>query len=281
MTFATTAALCSSALLLGASGALTAEKGGVPAWSIEGVMLAGGLAGTLSSRLPLPLCLLLAGGAGLVYALLFSCPPGRKGCAAFSGLAAGAAAAALAMILARLLGGVSYSRKPFALLVSGENATVFLPLALTLAPGAALLMYRSGWGLRLRLCGMDGEAALRSGIRVRGMRLMGISVYGFLAGLGGLAALISQGAGWQLKWGAGGMGLLSLAAVRGGKHRLPLVLLWSLLLGIAQAGAEAAAQMDLGAPDALWKALPFALALILAAGSGEEKANTRTEEESI
>ena len=265
MTFATSAFLTVSALVLGGLGALFAGQCGMLAFALEGVMLLGGLAGTLFSHGPLWLCLLIAGGVGAAYALLIFLPARFRGDGVFSGVALGGLATALAMLAARWLGGVSYSRRAFQLLVNGENVTVFLPLSLCALLLAWLLLYHTRLGAGLRLCGQDLEYARRQGVRARGMQCLSAVIFGFLGGLGGLAALIALGAGWQLKWGVGGMGLLCLAAAKTGKWKpLPLALA-AALLGLFRAGAEELLRLGFGVPDGALRLAPFLLALLLLA----------------
>ena len=267
---------------MGALGASFLGPGWAFAFSLEGVMLLGGLMGALSSHLPAALSLLIAGGAGAAFALLLVFPACRlRNDRVFSSLALCSLSAALAMMAARLLGGVSYSRKAYALLVNGENVTVFLPAALGLALAGWLFLYRTRWGTRLRLCVMNAGAAKRSGVRVGGVQCLGAALFGFLGGIGGLAALIALGDGWQLKNGVGGMGLMALAAMIAGKRR-PLPVIFScLILGLARAAAHLASQMDLGAPDALWPAFCFFMAMLLPAlaGKTEDPHGYKEEEE--
>lgn len=272
MTFVSSAVLYTAALTLGALGAGFLGPGWALALSLEGVMLLGGLAGALASHLPVALSLLIAGAAGLGYALLLVFPASRlSNDRVISAVALCGLAAALAMIAARLLGGVSYTRKAYALLLGGENVTVFLPVGIGLALCGWFCLCHTRWGLGLRVCARDNAAAGRAGLPVGRARLAGAAVFGFLGGVAGLAALIALGGGWQLKWGVGGMGLLSLCALRAGKRKPLPVLVLSLLLGLARAGADWAVQTDLGAPQALWPALCFLLAAVLLRLGGSKK----------
>ena len=270
MNLATSAFLNFAALLLGAMGAMTAGYSGGLAFALEGMMTAGGLAGVLCSHQPAPAGLLAAGAAGAVYALLLWSAVQRKGDSLFAGIALNGLAAALTTVIARLIGGVSYSRKTFQLLVNGENVTVFLPAALLLFLLIWGLLFHSQWGLRLRFCGQSGETAVKMGLRVGGMRCLGFALCGFLAGIGGLAAFIALGGGWRTEWGVGGMGFLALAAVLLGRWRPWAILVSAVLFAAVRTGAEAAALAGLGVPEGVFRLLPFLLALTVLAIIGKK-----------
>ena len=167
MSFTTSVLLYYFSVLLGAAGALCAGHSGTLAFALEGIMTAGGLAGLLCSHLPVAAALLAAGLTGAVYALLLGWAVHRRGDTLLAGMALNGLAAALTMIIARLIGGVSYSRKTFQLIIGEENVTVFLPMGLVLFLACWLLLFHTRWGLRLRLCGQSGEAAEKMGVNDR------------------------------------------------------------------------------------------------------------------
>ena len=268
MSLITSCLLSFSALLLGGMGALAAGHAGGLAFGLEGMMVAGGLAGLLCSHLSAAVSLLIAGAAGAAYALLLGLAVRKKGDSYFAGVAVNALAAALAMAVAKLIGGVSYSRKTYQLLMNDENITVFLPVALGLFLVLWLALFHTRWGLRLRLCGENGEAARKRGVRLEGMRCLGWLICGFMAGIGGQAAFIALGSGWRWEWGVGGMGMLALAAVALGRWRAWGVLLSAALLSLARVGEDAAAAAGWHVPDGLLQMVPFLLALIVLAAVG-------------
>ena len=280
MTLISSVLLHFAALLLGALGAMTAGWSGALCFALEGIMLSGGLAGAMTSHLPWALSLLTAGAAGTVCALMLGLAVCRGANPLFGGVAMNGFMAALSMIIARLAGGISYSRKTYQLLIGGENVTVFLPAALLLLLAMWLLIFHTRWGLRLRLCGRNGEAAWKAGVRLGGMRILAWAVCGFLGGIGGLAAMISLGGGWRMEWGVGGMGYAAPAALLLGHWRPFRVMLSAALFALAAAGAEAAAAAWLAVPEGVFRLLPFLLALIVLAlvgkkdGAPEETAKT-------
>ena len=258
MTFAASLSLHGAALLLGALAAAAAGCGGVAFYALEGVMLAGGLTGVLFSHAPVWVSLLASGAGGAAAAVLSGALPARgKGPQPLAGFAFNGLASALAMIAARLLGGVSYSRKGYWLEIAGENVTVFLPVALSMTLILWLLLFHTRWGLRLRLCGQSA-APERMGVRVRAMRFLSFLLAGFIGGMGGLSALLSLGAGWRMAWGVGGLGYAALVIAWAGKYGPFRILAASALFTLIYGGAA-----WLGAPESALHALPILTALAL------------------
>ena len=266
MTLTASAVLLGAALLLGALAASAAGHGGMPLFALEGVMLAGGLTGVLFSHEPVWVSLLASGGAGAAAALLWGMfLPRRRGNPILAGLAFNALAAAAAMIAARLLGGVSYTRKGYWLEIAGENVTVFLPVALGIMLILWLLLFHTRWGLRLRLCGQS-DAPERMGVRVRAVRFFVLALAGFIGGMGGLSALLSLGAGWRMAWGVGGLGYAALVIAWAGKYGPFRILAASALFTLIYGGAA-----WLGAPESALHALPILTALALLTIAGRKR----------
>ncbi|MBR3740051.1 MAG: hypothetical protein IKN04_06255 [Clostridia bacterium] len=266
MTLTASAVLLGAALLLGALAASAAGHGGMPLFALEGVMLAGGLTGVLFSHEPVWVSLLASGGAGAAAALLWGIfLPRRRGNPILAGLAFNALAAAAAMIAARLLGGVSYTRKGYWLEIAGENVTVFLPVALGIMLILWLLLFHTRWGLRLRLCGQS-DAPERMGVRVRAVRFFVLALAGFIGGMGGLSALLSLDAGWRMAWGVGGLGYAALVIAWAGKYGPFRILAASALFTLIYGGAA-----WLGAPESALHALPILTALALLTIAGRKR----------
>lgn len=283
MNFVTSFILYCSALLLGALGSCAVGSGVAAAFALEGVMLAGGMAGLLCSHYPVWVCLPVSGCVGAIFTLLAGAAAAKpKETQIFSGAALCGLAAALAATVSRMAGGVSYSRRTFRLEISGENATVFLPLTVLLFFAFWLFMFHTRWGLRLRLCRENAVSARNAGVRTGVARLFGALLCGFLGGVGGTAALIALGGGWRPMWGVGGVGFLALAAARLGRSRPFHILPSTLLLAFTLACADSWRIKALGVPEGWPRLLPFALALaLLAVQSGRKNTPEAWSGESI
>jgi general nucleoside transport system permease protein len=95
-------------------------------------------------------------------------------------------------------------------------------------------LYRTRWGLRLRSCGENPEAARSLGVRVAPLRYEGVLLSGALAGLAGayLSVEVTYG------WGEGqtqGLGFIALAALILSNWNPIRLMLAAFIFGFAQA----------------------------------------------
>jgi len=88
--------------------------------------------------------------------------------------------------------------EPLALLTKAflEHA-LFVPLSLTLIVLLHVLLSRTHWGLRIRLCGENPMAAESVGLNVRRVRWIATVVGGAIVGLGGAALTLAGSSTWQ------------------------------------------------------------------------------------
>jgi general nucleoside transport system permease protein len=87
----------------------------------------------------------------------------------------------------------------------------FLLGLVALVAGAAWMLRRTRFGLRLRACGEDPSAAQAVGVHVAGMRTAAVTLGGAITGLGGTALAYDL---HQFQAGmSGGRGFIALAAV--------------------------------------------------------------------
>lgn len=83
--------------------------------------------------------------------------------------------------------------------------------ALVLIPVAALILNRTRFGLRLRSCGEHPEASASLGLNVFGYRYAGVSISGFLAGIGGTAYTLASTS--TVYGDVAGIGFLAIAVM--------------------------------------------------------------------
>jgi ABC-type uncharacterized transport system permease subunit len=98
----------------------------------------------------------------------------------------------------------------------------FMLIALLCVIGAYVLLYKTRFGLRLRACGENPQAADSVGINVYKMRWAGVLLSGVLGGLGGIA-YVTAGSSWTFETGVAGYGFLALAVMIFGQwkpHRI-------------------------------------------------------------
>ncbi|MEO7720147.1 MAG: ABC transporter permease [Capsulimonas sp.] len=263
-------------LLLAALGEVMAERAGVINVGIEGMVLAGALAGfSVSYHTHSPwLGLLAAIVAGAALALLFALFAVRlRADQVITGTAIN--------ILALGLTGVFF-RAQFS--QSGASAVVFEPLAIPalhklpiigvalfeqnvlgylswlLVPACALFLSKTVAGLRLRATGEYPEAAAANGVRVARVRTLAIVWGGALAGLAGAYLSIAYTNGFVENMSAG-RGFIALAVVILGRWRPAGVLIAALLFGLASALQYQFQATASHIPYQFFLALPYLLTL--------------------
>ncbi len=104
-------------------------------------------------------------------------------------------------------------------------------VALALVPFSAWLLWRTRFGLRLRICGERPEAGETQGINVYRYKYIGVIVSGALAGLAGAFIASPELSGIYLEGQTTGRGFIGLAALIFGNWRPFGVLGGALLFG--------------------------------------------------
>ncbi|BDI28175.1 ABC transporter permease [Capsulimonas corticalis] len=264
-------------LLLAALGEVMAERAGVINVGIEGMVLAGALAGfTVSYHTHSPwLGVLAAIAAGMALALLFALFAVRlRADQVISGTAINILALGLTGVLFR----AQFSQ-------SGASAVAFEPIAIPglhklpvigaaffeqnilgylswlLVPACALFLSKTVAGLRLRATGEYPEAASASGVRVPRVRTLAILWGGALAGLAGAYLSIAYTNGFVENMSAG-RGFIALAVVILGRWRPAGVLIAALLFGLASALQYQFQASASHIPYQFFLALPYLLTLL-------------------
>jgi general nucleoside transport system permease protein len=258
---------------LAALGGAWSERAGVVNIALEGLLLIGAFASTVTAALV---------GSGVVGVL--------------GGVAAGAALAALyALLVVRLRGdqivcGValnlladgltrfglkaiydSSSNSPrveaFAWNAPGLAATLTHPLVIAtvaLVVASHFVLGRTRFGLRVRAVGEHPAAAASLGVRPARVRFVAVVLAGALAGLGG-AWLAAD----QKQFVAGmsnGRGYIALAALIFGNWRPAWAAAAALLFGLAEAAQNALQTTGVGVPAWAVQMLPYVITMITLAG---------------
>ncbi|MBS3765458.1 ABC transporter permease [Candidatus Bipolaricaulota bacterium] len=141
--------------------------------------------------------------------------------------------------------------------LNGHSVLVYLSwIAVGLV---AYLIYRTTWGLHLRVTGDSEETAVSTGIDVDRIRLQAFLLSGLLAGLGGsyLSLGLSQ---FFMRGMSAGRGFIALAAVYFGGFNPIGATLASLLFGFAEGIANYF--QSLGIPSQLLEMTPYVLTVL-------------------
>ena len=240
-------------LMVVALGGMFSERSGVINIALEGIMIMGGFAsvlfislmqGTMSGQLLLILAILIAMAAGAIFSLLHAYASiNMKADQTISGTALNMLAPALAIFMARMIQESHVQQIEFAntfridkvplvgdIPVVGnlffQNTYITTYLGVLILIVAAVLLYKTKFGLRLRACGEHPQAADAVGVDVYKMRYAGVMISGALAGLGGLIFVVTTSTNFNAT--VSGYGFLALAVLIFGQWK-PARIAWAAL----------------------------------------------------
>ncbi|HPD01744.1 MAG TPA: ABC transporter permease [Eubacteriales bacterium] len=233
-------------LILVALGGMFSERSGIVNIALEGIMIIGALVGCLflsavakgswapgMPQLTMFLAILLAGISGIVFSLFLAfASVNLKADQTISGTSLNMLAPALAIVVSWAIQGsgqttiyiptwIKITQADFGFAASSapsfferfafKSFYLTTPIAIAIIVIAAVVLYKTRFGLRLRACGEHPQAADSVGVNVYKMRYAGVAISGFLGGIGGLAFTIAVGSGFQS--GVSGYGFLALAVM--------------------------------------------------------------------
>lgn len=139
----------------------------------------------------------------------------------------------------------------------------------------SIILYKTRFGLRLRACGENPQAADSLGINVYKMRYAGVTISGALAGMGGFVyALTTQGG--SANGDVAGFGFLALAVMIFGNWKPLNIALSSLLFGLFKCISASYSTLDINGDGVKWLAeigvssyvyrlLPYVITLVVLA----------------
>ncbi len=139
----------------------------------------------------------------------------------------------------------------------------------------SIILYKTKFGLRLRACGENPQAADSLGINVFKMRYAGTTISGALAGMGGFVYSLTT-ANCTANGDVAGFGFLALAVMIFGNWKPLNIAMASLLFGLFKCIAAAYTTIDingdgvymlaqLGISSHLYRMLPYLVTLIVLA----------------
>ena len=151
----------------------------------------------------------------------------------------------------------------------------------------SILLYKTKFGLRLRACGENPQAADSLGINVYHMRYAGTTISGALAGMGGFVYSLTT-ANCTANGDVAGFGFLALAVMIFGNWKPLNIALASLLFGLFKCIAAAYTTIDingdgifalaeLGISSHLYRMLPYLVTLIVLAFTSKKSRAPKAE----
>jgi ABC-type uncharacterized transport system permease subunit len=276
----------STPLLFGAMGELVSERSGIMNLGIEGNMLIGAFAAFLTTHASGSLWLGVIAGAlaaslsGLLMAFMSST---LKVDQTVTGLAINLLASGVTFYLYR----VAFKNAGSANLPSVDTFKV-LPIpvlsripfigkvlftqfeltyiAILLVPVIAFFLYRTRYGLQIRLMGENPRAADMRGINVALHQYLAVIFGAMMAGVGGAFLTLVSG-GVFLPNISGGRGFIAFALVIFGNWSPPRILAGALFFGLIDALQLQLQAIGVHVPHQLLLALPYVLTIVVLLGN--------------
>ena len=151
----------------------------------------------------------------------------------------------------------------------------FMLITLLLLIASYITLYKTRFGLRLRACGENPQAADSLGINVYKMRYAGTTISGALAGMGGFVYALTT-ANCASNGDVAGFGFLALAVMIFGNWKPVNIAVSSLLFGLFKCIAASYASIDIngdgvfmlaeiGISAHLYRMLPYIVTLLVLA----------------
>ena len=151
----------------------------------------------------------------------------------------------------------------------------------------AVILYKTRFGLRLRACGENPQAADSLGINVYKMRYAGTTISGALAGMGGFVYALTT-TNCTANGDVAGFGFLALAVMIFGNWNPGSIAASSLLFGLFKCIAAAYSTLDINGDGVYWLAeigvsshlyrmLPYLVTLIVLAFTSKKSRAPKAE----
>lgn len=279
--------LYAAILMLVAYGGMTSERSGVVNLGVEGIMVIGGLVGTMVlGMLPegtsgaIVYAILASMAAGMLYSLLLAVAAVSFGAdQTLVGTAMNMLATALAAVIARSVNSaadpknisttISFGAHSNSCYINlfGATINIYCLIAIAVMIVLYIIFNKTRFGLRLVSCGEHPQAAASVGISVRKMRYSGVLISGALSGLGGLAYVTASVNEWNFENGVAGFGFLALAVMIFGQWDTLKIAIAAVFFGLFRALSNIYTGIPflekLGLPSAFYNILPYAICLVV------------------
>lgn len=292
-----------SVLMLVALGGCFAEHSGVINLGLEGIMVIGALGGAVAMNLipsTAPAVVMVLGTAlaailaGMIYSVLLAVACiNFKADQTLVGTAMNMLATAAATVIVRAVNtaadpnNVSTSmqyiepKRKFLVDIGGFEFNWFMLMAVITLIVSIIILYKTRFGLRLRACGENPQAADSVGINVYKMRWAGVLISGLLGGLGGIVYITAGVSEWKFEVGVAGFGFLSLAVMIFGQWRPEKIGLAALLFGFFRALSNVYTSFGwlaaLNLPSTFYNMLPYIISLVVLAFTSKNSAAPKAE----
>jgi simple sugar transport system permease protein len=256
--------------LFAASGGVIAERAGIVSLTLEGFMLGGAFAAVLGTNYSgSPLVGVLTGIlGGLTFALIHAVATIRYRA---DQVVVGVAINLLAIGVTRFFLKLFFDSSSNSPRVAGFGGNIkaagfdnpLLWLGLLVPVGAAFMIYRTPFGLRVRAAGEHPDAAESVGVSVKRVRYAAVALSGILAGLGGVYLALDQHQFTDQM--TAGRGFIAISAVIFGRWD-PIKAALACLLFAAAETLQIQLQGSHAIASQFIEMIPYALTIVALAG---------------
>ena len=145
----------------------------------------------------------------------------------------------------------------------------------------SIILYKTKFGLRLRSCGENPQAADSLGINVYRMRYSGVLISGMLGGIGGMAYIIPSVSSWNFEVGVSGAGFLALAVMIFGQWKPFRIFFAAVFFALFKSLANIASSIpllaSLGWTQNMYNMIPFIASMIILAFTSKKSRAPKAE----
>ncbi len=271
-------------LLIVALGGMFCERSGIVNIALEGIMVMGGFTSILflnltqsflSGNLQLLIAIVIAAVTGILFSIFHAIASvNLKADQTISGTALNLFAPAFAIFVARIIQGVQQiqfnntyriaevpllSKIPVIGEMFFENTYITTYIGFIILIVSIIVLYKTKFGLRLRACGENPQAADAAGINVAKMQYAGVIISGALAGLGGLVFVVPTSTNFNAT--VSGYGFLAVAVLIFGQWKPKNILFASFFFGFMKALSNSYTSIPvlfaLNIPSYVYKMVPY------------------------
>lgn len=292
-------------LMIVALGGMFSERSGVVNIALEGIMILSAFvsiffihhmqeAGILKGQALLLVAFVIAGLSGMLFSLFHAFAAiHMKADQTISGTALNLFAPAIGLFIAKTTqDGVRYVSFKNEFIIDKipvlgdipvigdllfKNAYISTYISLLILLISWFVLFKTRFGLRLRACGENPQAADAAGISVYKYRYSGVLISGLLAGLGGLIYIIPISTEYNCN--VSGYGFLALAVLIFGNWNPKRIGLAALFFGAMKTLAYAYSSIPvistIGIPTVVFRLAPYITTLILLAFTSKNSAAPR------
>jgi len=263
-----------SPILITATGGMICERSGVVNIALEGLMVCGAFASAaahfflepvLGNSLSVWVSLLIGSMAGLVFSYVHAfASVSLNADQTVSGTGINLLANGVTIFLSQILFKQDRTKQFILGMMPGPGGiypTAFIALLVIFV--AWFVLYKRPFGLRLRACGENPQAAASVGINVLRIRYAAVLASGFLAGLAGSCLVLTTNTQFNSTT-VNGHGFIALAVVSFGRWKPLGIAGASLLFGTALAFSIIASDYTLlrRMPTEIFNIMPYAITLL-------------------